>query len=313
MTRKIDVLLFDGVNLLDVSGPVQAFVAANSDDRLAYVMRFISTDGRPVRSCCGLQLSVEGVLTGDMTCDDLLVPGGNGVDSLIENDKALQAIRKRAEGKGRIISVCSGALVLAAAGVLDGRRATTHWSRLEDTRAYPSVSWDLDRISISEGNVLTSAGVTTGIDLALAIIEADCGPTIALAVARELIVQLRRTGGQSQYSSFLVGQFSDRGALARLIEQVVTQPQRDWSLEAMAEEAGMNSRTLTRRFKRDVHETPAQFVEKVRVDHARTLLQSDVPLKRVAAESGFGDLQRMRRAFQRRFGLQLGEYRSMFS
>jgi transcriptional regulator GlxA family with amidase domain len=204
-------------------------------------------------------------------------------------------------------------MLLAQAGVLDGIAATTHWAREEQTKNYPDVAWDLDRISISHGKVFTSAGVTTGIDLALAIIQADCGPSAALAVARELIVQLRRTGGQSQYAFHLAGQFTGDGTLAQLIEQIVARPNLDWTLEAMADAAGMNTRTLTRRFKRDLEETPAQFVEKVRVDHARSLLQEEMPLKRVAAESGFGDLQRMRRAFRRRFGVQVGEYKAMFA
>lgn len=312
-TRIIDVLLFDGLNLLDVAGPVQAFEAANLHGRKAYEVRFVSPDGGAVRASCGLTMVAEAALSSEAGANDLLIPGGAGVDRLIETACVQRCIQARAAGKGRLISVCSGALVLAAAGVLDGLPATTHWGRLEDTRRYPAVAWDLDRISVSRGNVFTSAGVTTGIDLALAIIQADLGPSKALAVARELIVQLRRTGGQSQYAIHLAGQFSGDNALERLIEQIVAQPHLDWSLEAMAERAGMNARTLTRRFKRDAQETPAQFVEKIRVDHARSLLLDDLPLKRVAAESGFGDLQRMRRAFQRRFGVQLNEYRSMFA
>lgn len=313
MARRIDVLLFDDVNLLDVAGPVQAFEAANLDGGVAYEIRFMTTDGAPVRACCGLRMAADGKLPAGPTGDDLLIPGGTGVDRQTENADLLKAIRERAAGTGRIISVCSGAMLLAAAGVLDGLQATTHWSRLEDTRRYPAISWDLDRISISQGKIFTSAGVTTGIDLALSIIQADCGPSAALSVARELIVQLRRTGGQSQYAFHLAGQFTGDDTLASLIEQVVTQPHLDWSLETMAEKAGINTRTLTRRFKREIHETPAHFVEKVRVDHARNLLLEALPLKRVASESGFGDLQRMRRAFQRRFGVQISEYRSMFA
>lgn len=312
-TRKIDVLIFDGVNLLDVAGPVQAFETAVFKGEKSYTHRFVSPDGKPVRACCGLQLSADAKLSENGNSDDLLIPGGAGVDDLIEHAYVLKTIQKRAIRGGRIISVCSGAIILAAAGVLDGLSATTHWSRLEDTRHYPAVSWDLDRISISQGNVYTSAGVTTGIDLALAIIQADCGPAAALAVARELIVQLRRTGGQSQYAFHLAGQFTGDNTLAKLVEQIVTEPHLDWSLEAMADKVAMNPRTLTRRFKRDVHETPAHFVERIRIDHARNLLQAEMPLKTVATQSGFGDLQRMRRAFQRRFGVQLSEYRNMFA
>ncbi|RVU36853.1 helix-turn-helix domain-containing protein [Hwanghaeella grinnelliae] len=311
--RKIDVLLFDGVNMLDVAGPVQAFETARVNDRRKYQTRFVSHDGKTVRACCGLRLSADARFTSESSSNDLLIPGGNGVDDLISDTDLLETIKKHSSGKGRIISVCSGALVLAAAGVLDGKQATTHWSRLDDTRKYADVRWDLDRISISQGNIYTSAGITTGIDLALAIIQQDCGPSAALAVARELVVQLRRTGGQSQYAFHLAGQFTKDETLAQLIERIVSQPHLDWSLETMAETARMNSRTLTRYFKRDTQETPAHFVEKVRVDHARSLLLEDLPLKQVAASSGFGDLQRMRRAFQRQLGVQISDYRNMFA
>lgn len=311
--RTIDVLLFDGVNLLDVSGPVQALKTACMDGRRKYLLRYVSLDGKSVVACCGLALAVEARLTTASDPNDLLIPGGEGVDAVVENPKLRDLIQHcAAMGNARLISVCSGALVLAAAGVLDGLVATTHWSRLADTHKYPRVLWDLDRINASKGRIFTSAGVTTGIDLALAIIRKDCGADVALSVARELVVQLRRTGGQSQYAMHLAGQFTRDDTLARLIEQVVSQPNLDWTLEALADAAGMNARTLTRHFKRDLDETPAQFVEKIRVDHARGLLMEDIPAKRIAVDSGFGDLQRMRRAFQRRFGVGVIEYRSVF-
>lgn len=312
-TRKIDVLLYDDVNLLDVAGPVQAFEAANLDGNSFYQMRFVSEDGNPVRASCGLKITPDRKFGLSGIGNDLLVPGGTGVDGLMKKDNLLKLIAKYSEGEGRVISICSGAMLLAAAGVLDGLEATTHWAREEQTRKFPNVAWDLDRININQGKVFTSAGVTTGIDLALAIIQADCGSATALAVARELIVQLRRTGGQSQYAFHLAGQFAGDDVLARLIERIVSQPQLEWSLETMADVAGMNTRTLTRRFKRDLETTPAHFVERVRVNHARGLLLEDMPLKRVASESGFGDLQRMRRAFQRHFGVQVSEYRAMFA
>ncbi|MEP4198405.1 MAG: DJ-1/PfpI family protein [Aliishimia sp.] len=308
---KIDILLFDGVNMLDVAGPVEAFEAAFVGGGKAYTMRYVSCDGEPVRASCGLRMVVDAQLSTDAHGADVLIPGGKGVDALLENEWLLATVRSRS-GQGRMISICSGALVLAAAGLLDGRSATTHWSREVDTRRYDKVSWDLNRINaISEG-VFTSAGVTTGIDLALDIIRLDCGSVVALEVARELVVQLRRTGGQSQYAIHLAGQFTKDDALTRLIEDVVTQPHLDWSLEALARKAGMNTRTLSRHFKRDLHQSPGQFVERVRVDHARGLLLENLALKQVAIDSGFGDLQRMRRAFQRRFGIHVSDYLNAF-
>lgn len=324
MIRTIDILLFDNVNLLDVSGPVQAFGATQIVGQKRYAMRYVSPDGKPVRATCGLRLIADSQLSAQSDSDDLLIPGGKGVDALIQNATVRNVIQHRAarqgnviqgaanQSDGRLISICSGALVLAAAGVLDGHAATTHWSRLCDTRKYDKVLWDLDRISTSNARIFTSAGMTTGIDLALAIIRADCGPTIALAVARELVVQLRRTGGQSQYAIHLAGQFTRDDNLTQLIEKVVAEPHLDWSLDALANTAGMNARTLSRHFKRDLQDTPAQFVERVRVDHARGLLAENIPLKQVATDSGFGDLQRMRRAFQRRFGIHISDYMSAF-
>lgn len=313
-TRTIDVLLFDDVNLLDVSGPVQAFKTARANGRRKYRMKYVSLNGNPVRTCCGMTLVADGELTAESPSADLLIPGGEGVNTLTKNQLLHSIIQQRAapQGQARLISVCSGALVLASAGVLDGHAATTHWSRLRDTQDYDEVHWDLDRISVSDGRIFTSAGVTTGIDLALSIIRQDCGAAAALDVARELVVQLRRTGGQSQYAVHLAGQFSRNDGLTQLIEKIVTQPNLDWTLEGMANSAGMNARTLSRHFKRSMKETPAQFVERVRVDHARGLLTENIPSKQVAAESGFGDLQRMRRAFQRRFGVGVNEYISVF-
>ena len=313
MTRVIDILIYDEVNLLDVAGPAQAFEAASGEVPAAYALRYVSPSGRPVRASSGLRLTAEAKLSPDDLDHDLLVPGGSGVDALMADGRLMATLATRAAGPARIISVCSGAMALAKAGVLDGLTATTHWARQDQTKAYPNVDWDLDKISIAQGKVFTSAGVTTGIDLALSLIQSDLGPSVALAVARELVVQLRRTGGQSQYAFHLAGQFTGDDTLATLIEKIVTEPQRDWTLEPMAAAVGMNARTLTRRFKRELGETPAQYVEKIRVDHARTLLQEGLPLKRVATESGFGDLQRMRRAFQRRFGVQLSDYRAMFA
>lgn len=313
--RTIDILLFDGVNLLDVAGPVQAFESARFDGIAIYKHRYVSVGGGPVRAACGMNLLVEAALSASSASDDLLIPGGRGVDALTGSAEALDIIRQwnARHTDSRLISICSGALVLAASGILDGKIATTHWSRLADTENHPAVRWDLDRICTRSGRIYTSAGVTTGIDLALAIIHADCGNAVALAAARELVVQLRRTGGQSQYAMHLAGQFTDDDGLGRLIELVIAAPEREWTLELLADVAGMNARTLSRRFKTYLDTTPARFVERVRVDQARALLSERVPLKRVACASGFGDYQRMRRAFRRQLGVDPATYAETFA
>ncbi|KAA0909464.1 helix-turn-helix domain-containing protein [Aquicoccus porphyridii] len=313
-TRRVVVLLFDDVNALDVSGPAQAFDVARLHGRRMYHLRYVSLDGGSVRSSCGLTLGAEGTLGTEGFEGDILVPGGSGVNALLTDQRVLGELRTRlaSDGDGRVISVCSGALVLAAAGVLDGRTATTHWSREPDTRRFPRIDWNLDRIAVSGERVFTSAGVTTGIDLALAIIRKDGGHRAALTVARELVVQLWRTGGQSQYAMHLAGQIAGEDAFSRLIETVISEPARRWTLDDMAAEAGMNRRTLTRHFQAHLATSPARFVERIRVDHARGLLEAELPLKRIAREAGFGDLQRMRRAFQRRYGVNVADYLATF-
>ena len=312
--RILDVFLFDGVNLLDVAGPVQALDTATYDGQKVYEHRFVSLDGHEVTASCGLRMSVSGTLTNTSNAVDLLVPGG-AVDQFLEHQPLLDIIAARSKrtGDGRLISICSGALILAASGVLNEMVATTHWRRETIIRDYENVKWNLDLICTESDRIFTSAGVTTGIDLALSIIRKDCGTSAALDVARELVVQLRRTGGQSQYAMHLAGQFIPDDCLTRLIEQVITRPEQPWSLDTLAAEAGMNTRTLSRRFKTHMQISPAQFVEKTRVDHARGMMAENIPLKTVAQRSGFGDLQRMRRAFQRRFGVNLGEYVSAFA
>ncbi|WP_375573143.1 helix-turn-helix domain-containing protein [Ahrensia marina] len=312
--RTIDVLIFDRVNLLDVAGPVQAFDCARFRDARVYRHRYVSPDGRPVQANCGLKLQPDDALCPNSQSNDLLVPGGDGVDALTQDAAVLATVRAWAAKPrdSRLISICSGALLLAAAGVLDGQTATTHWSREPETRRHPSVQWDLDRICIAGAGIYTSAGVTTGIDLALSIIRADCGNASALAVARELVVQLRRTGGQSQYAMHLAGQFQPEDALAKLIEAVISNPCSDWSVEHLADAAKMNPRTLSRRFAASMDTTPARFVERVRVDHARGLLADGLLLKRVAVEAGFGDYQRMRRAFRRQMGVDPADFARTF-
>ena len=312
--RTIDVLVFDGVNLLDVAGPVQAFDSARFRNARVYRHRYVSPDGRPVKASCGLILRPEDALSANAPSNDLLVPGGDGVDAVTQDAAVLATVRAWAAKSvnRRLISICSGALILAAAGVLDGQTATTHWSRKPDTERHPDVQWDLDRICVAGAGIYTSAGVTTGIDLALSIIRADCGNASALAVARELVVQLRRTGGQSQYAMHLAGQFQPEDALAKLIEAVISDPCKDWTVENLADAAGMNPRTLSRRFATSMDTTPARFVERVRVDHARGLLADSLPLKRVAVDAGFGDYQRMRRAFRRQMGVDPADFARTF-
>lgn len=316
MKRCIDVLLFDGVNMLDVAGPIEAFNQAKLKTNPAYEVHFVALEPGPVTSSCGLQLTATRAFTTDSASNDLLLPGGKGVDDLLGN----QALNKRVAGwlterpKGRIISICSGALLLADAQVLDGKSATTHWSReFQIRRLFPRVNWTLDRIYTRDGNIFTSAGVTTGIDLALSILKEDCGSQCALDVARELVVYLQRSGGQNQYAQLIEGQFSAEKTLANVINKLIEQPQHDWSLELLADVAGVTPRTLTRKFKTNLNTSPMKFLELLRVRLANDLLSAGMPVKHVSRNVGFKDIQTMRRAYKRQLGSTLGEYVERFS
>jgi transcriptional regulator GlxA family with amidase domain len=314
--RAIDFFIFDGISLMDVAGPAQAFDNARLGGEPAYTHRYLSLDGKPVCSSSGLRLVADGALAEHRVEDDLLIPGGEGVDRLLDDPEVRRIILLQdiSAGKGRLISVCSGALLLAAAGVLDDRSATTHWSRSHMARTlYPKVNWALDTIYTKSEYIYTSAGVSSGIDLAMAIIQQDCGPKAALEVAQELVVYLRRTGGQSQFSDLLRTQFSLEDPISKLVEKVTSEPTRDWRLETLAEEVGMSVRTMSRRFNASFGVSPAQFVERARLNYATTLLNKGVPIKQVAAKSGFGELQRMRRSFKRHLGLSASEYMDRFS
>lgn len=317
--RQIDVFIYDGMNLLDVAGPVQAFTTAKLHGKNAYQHHYLSRDGVSVTTCCGMKIHADGKLDAGRTNHDLLIPGGIGVDAFLTDEglKAIIANWLSSNGNNRIISICSGAFLIANSGLLDGKEATTHWSRkAQTTQQFPQVDWNLDKIYVypdsKDQRVYTSAGVTTGIDLALSIIAEDLGAKAALDVAQELVVYLKRSGGQSQFSNYLMQQYkaksSDQSQITKLIEDINHAPVQNWTLEAMAEKSGINTRTLSRKFQSQFDLTPTEFVEQVRLDKARNLLTTNAVLKQVANTSGFGDVQRMRRAFKRRLGVTLKDY-----
>lgn len=318
-TRLIDVLIFDDVNILDIGGPAQAFTHAEVQNRRKYLLNYVSLKNEPVKASCGLVLSPDALLSSRSKANDLLIPGGIGVDALLDNEQLKSVISSWTDFEHdsgpdrRLISVCSGSLLLAAAGVLDGKPATTHWSREAFVKTeFPKVLWDLDKIYTTSRQLYTSAGVSTGIDLALSIIGQDCGTAAALKVAQELVVYLKRSGGQSQFSNFLSNQYELRPDISALVDKIIGDPAGQWTLESMAYEALMSGRTLSRKFTDQIGMTPVQFVEQTRADYARSLLSNGASLQTAASASGFGDLQRMRRSFKRQLGLSAKEYVERF-
>ncbi len=246
--------------------------------------------------------------------DTLLVPGGLGTAQALGDTAYLAAVRALARRARRVASVCSGAYLLAEAGLLDGRRATTHWSECERfARRYPSVDVDADAIFVHDGNCWTSAGVTAGIDLALALVDDDLGRDVALTVARQLVVFMRRPGGQSQFSAQLASQAASRDWLRDLQAYIAEHTEADLSVAALAARCDMSERHLSRVFTRELGVTPAGYVERARVDIARGVLeQTALGLDAVAGASGFGSVETLRRAFQRSVGVAPSDYRARF-
>lgn len=313
--RQIDILLFDSLDLLEFAGPVQAFISANEFGEESYTLRYVSIDGADVTTSCGLRLGVTASVTTGHGTQDLLVPGGSGVDKAMENQR-IKSLIANWQIKGcdrRIISICSGALLLANAGILDGRSATTHWRRLPQARdQFPNVNWKIDQIYAIQGSLMTSAGVTSGIDLALEVIRRDCGPMVALSAARQLVVYLKRDGGQNQFSDLLEAQFSESKELGKLMADMLANPRKDWTLEAMADTVNLTPRTLVRRFSKTFGKSPHKFLERVRVKRAADAISSGAPVGKAIEVAGFSSFQQMQRAFKRQLGSTVGSYKERF-
>lgn len=317
LPRTIALIGYPGVQSLDLTGPFEVFALA---DRLAsspaYTPILASPEGGDIRCNSGLVLAgATAIADLPDDLDTVLVVGGSEEGRAAVIEGPLPAwLAERAPRTRRIGSVCDGAHVLAASGLLDGRRAATHWSACDALKAFrPAVEVDPDAIYVADPPIYTSAGVTAGIDLCLSLVEADLGPDAALAVARHLVLFMRRPGGQSQFSASLRLQAAATPRLSRLIAEILADPVGDLSLPAMAERAGMSERTLSRVFAKDAGVTPAAFVEQARLERARSLLQTaDWPLARIAERSGFGSLDALHRVFQKRLGTTPAEYRQRF-
>ncbi|MDB5471465.1 MAG: transcriptional regulator, AraC family [Caulobacter sp.] len=315
--RKIVLVGYRGVQSLDITGPFEVFAMANRFGGAAlYEPILASPEGGAVVCNSGLTLAGS-VAFADLPgeVDTILVAGGDQAGLYAMRDAGvLEWLKARVATTRRIGSVCSGAFVLAAAGMLDGRRATTHWEACDEMRAFrPAVRLEPDAIFVADPPFYTSAGVTAGIDLCLSLVEADWGPDLALAVARNLVLFMRRAGGQTQYSTGLNVQAAATPRLRSLVAEIGADPGGDRSLPAMAGQVGMTERTFSRVFLKETGVTPAAFVEMARVDRAKALLEtSDWPLARVAERAGFGSNDGLHRAFQKRVGATPGAYRERF-
>jgi transcriptional regulator GlxA family with amidase domain len=319
--RRIMMLTYPDCLLLDVTGPMQMFAGANTElRRQAYELLILGPKRGPLRTSSGISIVADRGI-GDFArrrlgkSDTVIAAGGNiGIDRALESGRIGGFVKQAFLRGARIASVCSGTLLLAAAGVLDGRRAATHWSSVDRLRRLrPQVDVDDEAIYVRDGNVWTSAGVTAGMDLALAMIEDDFGRATALAIARNYVVFRVRPGGQRQYSSELAAQTVRDHRLSRLAEMIEQRPQQDWRTAVLAMEAGMSVRSLSRLFRRELNLSPAEYVERMRIDRARRdLLDTNASIKRVASRCGFGTLRRMDRAFARTISATPTEFRARF-
>src|SRR5580700_843736 len=330
--RTVVIVLFDGVQSLDVTGPLEVFAGANrwqsgrdhspagpnGPDGPAYRIRTASLGGHPVRTSSGLRLAPDGSLGQDESGqaengpDVLLVPGGQGTRDADPDLLAwLSAHGPRAR---RLVSVCTGAFLLAEAGLLDRRRVTTHWAYCATLAArFPEITVDPDPIFVTDGHVTTSAGVTAGIDLALALVEDDLGRDAALDIARHLVVFLRRPANQAQFSTQLAAQLADREPLREVQRWIADHPAADLSVETLASRASLSPRQFARAFAAEVGMPPGRYVDRVRLETARRRMEDTADgVEETARRCGYGTPEAMRRAFVRALGVSPAEYRRRF-
>jgi len=316
---RVGLIGYDGVQALDIIGPSDAFTIAeiesdNGQRRPCYEVIVIGITNKPFRAESGIYFQPHTTLRNAPTLDTLIIPGGRGARIGQSSSLIAKWISSRAKRIRRIASVCTGVYALAPTGLLDGRRVTTHWRFANDVaRRFPKLNVDHDALFLKDGPFYTAGGITASVDLALALIEEDYGPRVALAVARELVVFLKRSGGQKQYSEPLEFQINSTDRFADLASWMVEHMRGDLSLAALAKRVCLSPRHFVRRFKQAFGGTPAAFVENLRLDEARRRLSERTQtIENVASSVGFQSDDVFRRAFQRRFGVKPSSYRSRF-
>jgi transcriptional regulator GlxA family with amidase domain len=313
--RRVVIVVFPGVQTLDVTGPAEVFRAASRIRPPGYEVTVAAADQGPLPTSTVSLVPDERLadLKGG-PIDTLIVAGGTGSRRAEDDELLVSWIAEAAGRSRRVASVCTGAFLLARAGLLDGLRATTHWASCADLAArYPAVTVEPDPIFVRDGDVVTSAGVTAGMDLALGLVEEDLGREAALEAARWLVVFLQRPGGQAQFSAQLAAQAADRAPLRELQAWIPDHLDEDLSVPALARRACMSDRNFARAFRRETGMTPGGYVESARVERARISLETgDLPVEAIALQAGFGTVETMRRAFRRRVGVSPNDYRTRF-
>jgi transcriptional regulator GlxA family with amidase domain len=316
--RQVVLVGFDDMQLLNLVGPAEMLDAATQvlgGDR-GYRVVVATPDGKPVRGSVGMRLAADQSLdhVRPRAVDTMIVGGGMNIGEVVDDARLVSGLRRLSAGARRTCSVCTGAFLLASAGLLDGRSATTHWAFCAElARRHPRVRVEPDRIFVRDGSIMTSAGSTAGMDLTLALIEEDHGPDVARTVARWTIMFLQRPGGQSQFSERLALPGTIASPIRQVLDGIAAEPAADHRLTQLAKRAAVSERHLRRMFADQTGTTPARFVERIRVEAAREQLErTATPIEMVAASCGFGSPETMRRAFLRVLGVVPSDYRARF-
>jgi transcriptional regulator GlxA family with amidase domain len=313
LPRRVAILVYEGVTLLDVAGPAEAFQTANRFGA-DYQIVLLSPTGEDVTSNLGFGVTVDGAVSDELAPDTYLVPGADRYPGTAVPGALAEAARVPAAGARRVASICTGAFILAAAGLLDGKRATTHWKVTDKLASRcPTCRVEPDAIYVRDGSTYTSAGVTAGIDLALALVEEDHGPDLTREVARALVVYMQRSGGQSQFSAPLQGPPPHTPALRKITDLVTANPHGNYSLGELAKHLNVSTRHLTRLFGEELATTPARYVENIRFDMARALLDQGHNATEAAALAGFPSYESMRRVFATKLSISPAAYQRQFS
>jgi transcriptional regulator GlxA family with amidase domain len=310
--RVVAIVVFDGMKLLDAAGPAEVFAEANRFGA-SYRLVVASENGADVTTSVGTRFAVSTRIDGVEAVDTVLISGGDNLVGHPIDPALVAAVQRLRPRTRRMASICTGSFILARAGLLDGRRATTHWrhTRLL-SRAYPAVSVEPDAIFIRDGDVYTSAGVSAGIDLALALVEDDHGADLVRDVARSLVVFLKRAGGQSQFSALVEARPPRRSQLRAITEAIAADPAADHSVKSLATQASLSTRQLTRLFQAELGTTPARYVETIRIDSAKAALDAGRSVAETARLAGFGSAETLRRVFVSELGISPKAYRERF-
>jgi transcriptional regulator GlxA family with amidase domain len=310
--RVVVIVVFDDVTMLDVAGAGEVFTEANRYGA-DYRLKVASVDGRDVTTSIGTRLGVTDALSSIESADTIMVAGGDNLPRRAIDPELVEAVKSVADRTRRLASICTGSFILAQAGLLDGRRATTHWHEARlFARVFPDVAVEPDALFVRDGDVFTSAGVSSGIDLALALVEMDYGTELVRNVARWLVVYLKRAGGQSQFSVLVEADPPPQSPLRVVTDAVTADPGADHSVKKLAARAALSTRQLTRLFQSELGMTPAHYVERVRIDFARGALDAGRTVADAAHTAGFGSTETLRRVFLSHLGISPKAYRDRF-